>query len=50
MRTDDQIHAQVKVDFFAGGGRHLGIFEDCGTGLPFTAGADGEGVLGRGCC
>lgn len=49
MKIDDQMHAQVKVDFFAGGGRHLGIFEGCGTGLPFAAQEDGK-IVPAGCC
>jgi arsenite methyltransferase len=34
-------------DFFGGGGRHLGLFEGCGGGLPFTAEGDGQAAT---CC
>jgi SAM-dependent methyltransferase len=37
------------LDFFGGGGRHLGIFEGCGTGLPFTTGDAGPATPGA-CC
>ncbi len=36
-------------DFFGDGGQHLGLFEGCGTGLPFTAQEAGRAVAG-GCC
>lgn len=36
-------------DFLGDGGQHLGLFEGCGTGLPFTAHEDGRAVSG-GCC
>ena len=36
-------------DCFPGGGRHLGIFEGCGTGLPFSAGG-GREMSSGGCC
>ena len=38
---------QPHFDSFGGGGRHLGILAGCATGLPFAAGADGEGAQGR---
>jgi arsenite methyltransferase len=34
-------------DFFGGGGRHLGLFEGCGGGVPFTAEGDGQAAT---CC
>ena len=36
-------------DFLGDGSRHLGIFEGCGTGLPFNADAD-AGATGASCC
>ena len=36
-------------DLFAGAGRHLGIFDGCGTALPFTVQDDGQAASG-GCC
>ena len=34
-------------DFFGGGGQHLGLFEGCGGGLPFTEAGDGQAAT---CC
>jgi hypothetical protein len=35
--------------FFGDGRRHLGIFEGCGTGLPFSTDI-GETTTGTSCC
>lgn len=45
MLQETRLHPHF--DFFGGGGRHLGLFEGCGGGLPFTAEGDGQSAT---CC
>jgi arsenite methyltransferase len=45
MLQETRLHPHF--DFFGGGGRHLGLFEGCGGGLPFTAEGDGQTAT---CC